>query len=151
MTLTAKDPNYAERVRDSFARQSFLRLLDARIVALEPGRCTIEMPTREDLCQQHGFVHAGVTSTLADTASGYAAYSLMPADSSVLTVEFKVNLLAPAQGERLVATAEVEKAGQTLVVVRARVEGVGPQGSKPVATMLATMMCLRGRSDGRPT
>lgn len=150
MSFVAQDPNFRERVTASFERQSFLRLLGARITALEPGCCTVEIPARDDLRQQHGHLHAGVTTTIADVAAGYAAYTLMPADSSVLSLEFKVNLLAPARGDRLVARAEVVKPGRTATVVRADVVGVTAEGEQPVATMLATMFCLENRPD-RPT
>lgn len=139
-----KDPEFEARVRSSFARQTLMRTIGAEIASVEPGRCEIAMRSRPDLCQQHGFVHAGITTTLADTAAGYAAYSLMPAGSSVLTVEFKVNLLAPAVGERLVARAVVERAGKTLSVVRSEVLA---DGERPVALMQATMMCMRDMED----
>ncbi|MGQ9369510.1 PaaI family thioesterase [Azospirillum sp. ST 5-10] len=147
MTFEARDPDFAARVRNSFSRQTFLATLGAALTEVAPGRCTIVMPARPDLCQQHGYIHAGVTTTLADTAAGYAAFSLMPADSSVLTVELKINLLAPARGERLEARGVVEKAGRTLTVVRADVTGHGDGGTTPIATLLATMMCLHGTSD----
>ncbi|TAN79711.1 MAG: PaaI family thioesterase, partial [Magnetospirillum sp.] len=112
------------------------------LVGLEPGHCVLDMPVRPGLCQQNGFVHAGATTAIADTAAGYAAFSLMTAEADVLTVEFKMNLLNPAEGETLVARAQVIKPGRTLVVVRADVFGVTGGGEKPVATMLATMMSL---------
>jgi len=145
--FTPKDPDYRAKVEASFARQAFLATIGARMAALEPGRCTLEMPTRPDLAQQHGFVHAGATTTLADTAAGYAAFSLMPAGSAVLTTEFKVNLLSPAKGEKLVARAEVLKPGRTLIVVRSDVFGVEDGKETLAATMLATMICLAGASD----
>jgi len=140
--LTPSDPAFAERVRDSFARQSFMTTLGAELVRVEPGSCEIQLPYREDLCQQHGYIHAGVTTTLADNAAGYAAYSLMPADSSILTVEFKVNLLAPALGERPIARAHVRRAGKTISVVHSEVFAQQDGREKLVALMLATMMCL---------
>jgi uncharacterized protein (TIGR00369 family) len=142
-----KDSDYRAKVEASFARQAFLATIGARMTALEPGRCTLDMPTRPDLAQQHGFVHAGATTTLADTAAGYAAFSLMPAGSAVLTTEFKVNLLSPAKGEKLVARAEVIKPGRTLIVVRSDVYGVEGGRETLVATMLATMICLAESSD----
>jgi uncharacterized protein (TIGR00369 family) len=140
--LIASDPAYAERVRASFGRQSFMTTLGAELVRVEPGQCEIHLPYRADLCQQHGYIHAGVTTTLADNAAGYAAYSLMPANSAVLTVEFKVNLLAPAVGERLIARAHVRRSGKTISVVHADVFAVQGGKEKLVAVMLATMMCL---------
>lgn len=144
---TPLDPDFAQRVRDSFGRQPFMRTIGAELTDVAPGRCTIELPFREDLCQQHGFLHAGVTGTLADNAAGYAAYSLMPADSSVLTIEFKMNLLAPAVGERLIARAEVKRSGKTITVVQAEVSAVKDGHEKPVAMMQATMMCLHNAPD----
>jgi len=102
------DANFEQRVRESFARQGVMRLIGAQLGRLEPGRVDIELPFRDDLSQQHGFFHAGITSTIADSAGGYAAYTLFPADSSVLTVEFKINLIAPAHGEKLIATGQVK-------------------------------------------
>ena len=132
-----QDPNFAERVRESFARQRVMQLIGARIVTLEPGLIEIDMPAREDLTQQDGFVHAGIVTTLMDSACGYAAYTLMPADSSVLSVEFKVNLLAPANGDVVSARAEVKRAGRTLTVCTADAMTNG----RICATMLATMIC----------
>ena len=106
--------DYAERTRASFARQRIMHLLGAEMTRVEPGVVEIELPFRDDLTQQHGFFHAGATSTIADSAGGYAAFTLFPADASVLTAEFKINLLAPAAGERLRARGTVIKTGRTL-------------------------------------
>ena len=137
-----KDAGWRERVEASFASQTFMRTLGVRLAELEPGRCALEMPVRPDLCQQNGFVHAGASTAIADTAAGYAAYSLMPAGVNVLTVEFKMNLLNPAEGDVLVARAQVIKPGRTLVVVRSDVFGIRDGGERHVAAMLATMMSL---------
>jgi uncharacterized protein (TIGR00369 family) len=145
--FTPKDPDFAAKVRDSFARQPFMRTIGAELVRVAPGFCEITLPFRPELCQQHGYLHAGVTTTLADNAAGYAAFSLMPADSSVLSVEFKINLIAPAQGEHFLARATVEKPGRTLTVVRADVFDVQDGQERCVATMLATLMCLEGKPD----
>lgn len=142
-----RDPNFAARIADSFARQTFMGTLGATLARVEPGFCEIHMPWRADLCQQHGYVHAGVTTTLADNACGYAAYSLMPADSSVLTVEFKTNFLAPGEGSVLRARAVVEKPGRSLTVTRAEVVGLVDGREKTIALMQATMMCMAGRPD----
>lgn len=142
MTNPPKDSGFRDRVRTSFDRQAFMRTLGVEMTELEPGRCVLEMPVRPDLCQQNGFVHAGATTAIADTAAGYAAHSLMPAEANVLTVEFKMNLLNPAEGEVLVARAEVIKPGRTLMVVRSDVFGRRDGREKQVATMLATMMAL---------
>jgi uncharacterized protein (TIGR00369 family) len=119
-------------------------LIGARLNLVEPGIVEISLPYRADLTQQDGYLHAGVITTVADSAAGYAAYSLMPAGSRVLSVEFKVNLLRPARGESFVARAEVIKAGRTLSVVRADVFAIGANSEKElVATMQGTMMCLK--------
>lgn len=144
----SRDPDWDAKVRLSFARQTIMATIGARVSALTPGFCEIELPYRRDLCQQHGFLHAGITTTIADSAAGYAAFSLMPSGSSVLTVEFKVNLMAPAAGERFLARGTVVKPGRTLTVVDAEVVALGNGGDMVVAQMLATMMCLTGKADG---
>lgn len=142
--------NSGERVRASFARQKAMEMIGAKLVRVEPGEVEIELPFREDLTQQHGFIHAGVITAVVDSACGYAAYSLMPPGASVLTVEFKVNLLAPARGERFRALGKVVKAGKTISVCHGEVVAVGEQGEKLVATMSATMMTLIGRPGVTP-
>lgn len=137
-----RDPEWDAKVRASFNRQTVMEMIGARIAALCPGVCEIELPYRRDLCQQHGFLHAGITTTIADSAAGYAAFSLMPPGASVLTVEFKVNLMAPAAGERFLARAKVVKPGRTLTVVDAEVVAADKGAEKVVVHMLATMMCL---------
>ena len=127
-----------------------MRVLGAELLHVGDGRAVIEVPFRDDLTQQHGYFHAGVVSSIADTASGYAAYSVMPPDSSVLTVEFKINLLNPAAGDRLRAEAEVKKAGRTLVVVSATVMAINGDKSTPCAEFLGTMIVLRDTSDSEP-
>jgi uncharacterized protein (TIGR00369 family) len=124
-----------------------MNLIGARLSLVEPGVVEISLPYRADLAQQDGYLHAGILTTIADSACGYAAYSLMPAGSAVLSVEFKVNLLRPARGLTFVARAEVIKPGRTLTVVRADVFGIAGNGGNAerelVATMLSTMICLR--------
>jgi uncharacterized protein (TIGR00369 family) len=142
-----RDPDWDKKVRDSFARQTVMTTIGARVAALRPGYCEIELPYRRDLCQQHGFLHAGITTTIADSAAGYAAFSLMPPGASVLTVEFKVNLMAPAAGEVFFGRGRVVKPGKTLTVVEAEVIARGADGEKTVAQMLATMMCLADKAD----
>jgi len=138
------NPSFAEEVAASFAQQPIMNLIGAQLSLVEPGVIEITLPYRTDLTQQHGYLHAGVVTTIADSACGYAAYSLMPAGSEVLSVEFKVNLLRPARAETFVARAEVIKAGRTLTVVRADVFGVAGNGDRELlATMQGTMMCLR--------
>ncbi|MEQ9627224.1 MAG: PaaI family thioesterase [Roseitalea porphyridii] len=146
-SFTPKDSDFARRVRESFQRQSIMGLIGARLSRVEPGEVEIELPFRADLCQQHGFFHAGVTSTIADSAAGYAGYSLFAADSSVLTVEFKINLLAPADGELLRAVGRVVKPGRTLTVTEAEVFVTKNGGEKPCARLSQTLMCLTGRPD----
>ena len=138
-----RNPAFAEEIRQSFAKQTIMGLIGAQLSRVDPGVIEITLPYRADLAQQHGYLHAGIVTTIADSACGYAAYSLMPPNSEVLSVEFKVNLLRPAKGEEFVAVAEVIKAGKTLTVVRADVFGVGNEGDRQlVATMLGTMICL---------
>ena len=138
-----RNPAFAEEIRQSFAKQTIMGLIGAQLSRVDPGVIEITLPYRADLAQQHGYLHAGIVTTIADSACGYAAYSLMPPDSEVLSVEFKVNLLRPAKGEEFVAVAEVIKAGKTLTVVRADVFGVDNEGDRQlVATMLGTMICL---------
>jgi uncharacterized protein (TIGR00369 family) len=136
---------FADEIKQSFAKQTIMGLIGAELTRVEPGLIEITLPYRSDLTQQHGYLHAGVVTTIADSACGYAAHSLMPPNSEVLSVEFKVNLLRPAQGERFVAAAEVIKSGKTLTVVRADVYAErGDQKRELIATMTGTMMCLQG-------
>ncbi len=138
------NPSFAEEVERSFARQPIMNLIGAKLSLVEPGVVEITIPYRADLAQQDGYLHAGVVTTIADSACGYAAYSLMPAGSEVLSVEFKVNLLRPAQGVTFIAHAEVIKAGRTLTVVRADVFGIDGNADRELtATMQGTMICLR--------
>jgi uncharacterized protein (TIGR00369 family) len=143
-----KNPDFAVRVRDSFARQGIMGLIGARLGRVEAGLVEIRLPFRADLSQQHGFFHAGVTSTIADSAGGYAAISLFAADDSVVTVEFKINLLAPAEGDELVATGRVIRPGRTLTICELDVEVVKGGEARLCAKGLQTAMCLAGRSDG---
>lgn len=143
----AKDPDYDRRVRASFDRQTIMGLIGARLAGVGPGVVEIELPFRADLCQQHGFFHAGITSTIADSAGGYAGFSLFPAEASILTVEFKINLLAPADGELLRAVGRVVKPGRTLTVTEVDVSVIKNGGEKACARMTQTLMCLAGRPD----
>ncbi len=118
-----------------------MTLIGAELSDLQPGKCEIRLPYRADLTQQNGFFHAGITSTIADTAGGYAAYTLMPANSDVLTVEYKMNLVAPADGELLVAIGEVVRPGKTLVVSRVDVRSIKNSQSTLCATLLQTLIC----------
>jgi uncharacterized protein (TIGR00369 family) len=144
MNYQVSNPRFADDIKQSFALQSIMRLIGAELSLLEPGIVEITLPYRADLAQQNGYVHAGIVTTIADSAAGYAAYSLMPAGAEVLSVEFKVNLLRPAQGKSFVARAEVIKPGRTLTVARADVFGVADSSDRAlVATMLATIICLQ--------
>lgn len=136
---------FESRVRTSFGRQAFLATIGARLIRVAAGEVAIELPFRADLAQQHGFLHAGVVTAIVDTACGYAAYSLMPEDAAVLTVEYKVNFLAPAEGDRLVATGRVIKDGQTITVCTGEVIAALGGQEKLVAVMQATMMTVMGR------
>jgi len=120
-----------------------MALIGAELKLAEPGVVEITLPYRKDLTQQNGYLHAGMVTTIADSAAGYAAYSLMPAGSEVLSVEFKLNLLRPAKGESFLARAEVIKPGKTLTVVRADVFGISETGTRElVATLQGTMFCI---------
>lgn len=144
--FTPRSENYQEKVRDSFGRQPAMGSLGVEIASLEPGRIELTMPYNADFTQQHGFIHAGIISTALDSACGYAAFSLMEDDAAVLTVEFKTNLIAPADGEQFKFRAEVVKPGRTLTVVNATAYAVKDGTEKAVATMTGTMMALVGRS-----
>ena len=135
-----------QKVRDSFAKQDFLRTLGAELTRVEPGRVDVRCAFRDDLRQQHGYVHAGVLFTLGDTAAGYAALTMMPLDKAVLSVEVKINLLSPALGESLEARARSLRAGRQLHVIAVDVFALAVGQEKHVATMLATLMCVEPRN-----
>jgi uncharacterized protein (TIGR00369 family) len=140
---TPKDPDFAARVRSSFEQQALMRTIGARLRRVDPGEVEIEIAWDERLTQQHGYLHAGVVTSVLDSACGYAAYTLMPATSTVLSVEFKVNLLRPAAGVSFVARARVVRAGRTITTTAAdlyALDGDVGVGERHVATMLATMI-----------
>jgi len=143
----APTPDFEDRTRASFARQTVMTTLGITLQAVAPGRVVLAMRHRDDLTQQHGFLHAGMVSTALDSACGYAAFTLMPADAAVLTIEFKVNLLAPARGPFLRFEGEVTKAGRTISVVdgRAWQRATADGEDGLVATMTATVMTVLGR------
>jgi len=145
MNFEINDPNYENRVRESFSKQKLMETIGARLTKVLPGEVEISLPFRDDLTQQHAFIHAGIVATIADTACGYAAFSLMAPDSAVLTVEYKINLLSPAVGESLVAHGRVKKPGRTVTVCSADVFAFKKGEKKLVATMLATIMSILGR------
>ena len=142
-----RDPDFEGRVRASFARQRAMATIGAQLVRVVPGEVELEMPFREDLTQQHGFLHAGIVTALVDSACGYAALSVLDRDAAVLSVEFKVNLLAPARGERMRAVGRVVKPGRTLVVCTGEVVAVAGRAESVVALIQATMMAVRGRPE----
>ena len=146
MTFQPKDPNFADRVCASFARQRMMQTLGVEITRLAPGEIELAMPYEAAFTQQHGFIHAGIMATVLDSACGYAAFSLMPTDAAVLTVEFKTNLLAPAKGERFLFRAHVVKPGRTLTVCDGQafaLENLADE--RLVATMNGTLMALYDR------
>jgi len=145
-----KTPDYAERVRDSFRRQRIMQVLGAELVRVEPGLVEIELPFRADLTQQHGFLHAGVVTTIVDSACGYAAFTLMPAEAEVLTVEYKVNFMAPARGRSFLARGRVVRPGRHITVCTGEVLAQTDGGPVPVATMLTTMFQVVDRPDVKP-
>jgi uncharacterized protein (TIGR00369 family) len=147
MEYTPRAADFEQRVRDSFARQSIMRLLGARLSEVVPGRVTITLPYRHDLCQQHGFFHAGVTSTIADSAGGYAGFTLFPAESSVMTVEFKINFLAPADGELLRAEGRVVRPGRRLTVCDVDVLAEKGGNTTLCARLTQTLICLENKPD----
>jgi uncharacterized protein (TIGR00369 family) len=140
------NPDFEQRTRASFARQGAMGLIGAVLEKVEPGRVEISLAFRPDLSQQHGFFHAGIISTIADTAGGYAGFTLFPPDSGVLTVEFKVNLIAAAEGDRAIAVGQVLRSGRTLTVCH--LDAFVEKDGKRVhcATGLQTLMALAGRA-----
>ncbi len=146
-TSATQSPEFEARVRESFNRQKVMRTIGATLARVAAGEVEITLPFRDDLTQQHGFIHAGIVSTIADNACGYAAYTLMPADAAVLTIEYKVNLVSPAVGDRLIARARVAKAGRTVTVCACDVFALLDGQEKMVATMLNTLMTVRDRPE----
>ncbi|MHB8244620.1 MAG: PaaI family thioesterase [Acidimicrobiales bacterium] len=141
------DPDYVHRARDSFSRQLVIEMIGAKMRRVEAGLVEIELPYRADLAQQHGYLHAGIVATIGDSAGGYAGYSLMPVASTVLTVEYKINLLAPAEGERFFATGRVINSGRTLTICEVDVEAFKDGVRTTCAWLLQTLVCLENRSD----
>jgi uncharacterized protein (TIGR00369 family) len=144
--MKAQDPDFANRVRASFERQAAMKTIGASLAAIEPGRVVIELPHSPALTQQHGFLHAGMIATALDSACGYAAFTLMPPDAAVLTIEYKINLLAPGKGRLFRMEGVVVKPGRTITVVDGKAWAVAEDGSeKLIATMNATEMAIVGR------
>ncbi len=145
--MVPRNPDYKTRVLDSFSRQKFMGTLGASIILVEPGYVEIELPFHEGLGQQHGFFHGGVVGTLGDNGCGYSSFSLMEATSSVLSVEYKINFIAPAQGDKLISKGRVIKPGRSLVISQADLYVVKDGVEKHCATTLGTMMVMRNMSD----
>lgn len=148
MTTTPFEPrcaHYADRVKRSFARQGAMQTLGGRLGLLVPGAVDIELSWAAALTQQHGFLHAGMVATALDSACGYAGFTLMAEDAAVLTIEFKINLLAPAKGERFRMEGRVIKPGRTITVCEGRAFAIDGSQQKMVATMGCTLMAVTGR------
>ncbi len=145
--FTPRNPRFETMLRDSFAKQGIMAHIGAEMGALAPGACEITLPYSDDVSQQHGFFHGGVVGTIADSAGGYAGFSLMEEGDGVLTVEFKLNLMAPADGELLIARGEVVRPGRSLTVTRADVSVVKEGRETPCAVMQQTLMRMVGRAD----
>lgn len=141
-TFEQRDPNYRARVEASFARQKAMGTLKIALVRVEPGEVELMFPYQEAFTQQHGFIHAGILATALDTACGYAAFSLMSPEAAVLSVEFKINLLAPAKGDHFRVIGRVVKPGRTITVCQAEAFGCSGDQSKLVASMTGTMMAV---------
>ena len=142
-----RDPDFEARVRDSFSRQTAMHPMGAVLGRVAPGEVEVEMPHRTDLAQQHGFIHGGIMTAILDSACGYAALSLSAPDTAVLTVEYKVNFIAPAKGERFVSRGEVLRPGATVTVCKGDMMAFADGEEKLVATMLTTLMLLPNRPD----
>jgi uncharacterized protein (TIGR00369 family) len=147
MNFEPKTQNYRQKVEDSFNSQKFMDFIGAKLVDVKPGFCEIHLPFKEELTQQNGFFHAGIISTLADNAAGYASFSLMEEDASILSVEFKLNLISPGVGDLLVARANVLKSGRTLTICRADVFAVKDGVEKLCAASQATLIQIKNSSD----
>jgi uncharacterized protein (TIGR00369 family) len=147
MSYQPKDPDFRNKVQESFDRQQFMKTINAHLHKTEAGFCEIHLPFDSKLTQQHGFFHAGVVSTIADNAAGYAAFTLMEKDSSILTVEFKLNLIAPADGNLLIGRSTVLKYGKTLTICRSDVFIVNDGIEKLCAAAQSTLIELRNRND----
>ena len=141
------DPNFAERVSASFAKQNAMELIQASMPLIEHGMTEIHLPHWAGVEQQHGFVHGGVVGMIADSAAGYAAMTMVSATDSVLTVEFKMNLVAPADGEKLIARGKVVRPGKTLIITQAEVFAVNGEKETLCALMQQTIMVMHGKGE----
>jgi len=149
VSFVPADPAFVERTRASFARQGIMALIGATLERVEPGVVEIALPFKPELSQQHGFFHAGVLATIADSAAGYAAFTLFPADAAVLTVEYKINLMAAADGDKLTAVGKVIRTGRTLTVCQFDVHVEKQARATHCATGVETLIALVGRSGVR--
>lgn len=140
-----KDPSFEEKVKQSFFRQEVMNTVGAKLVLIRPGHVELECEYNKKFTQQHGFIHAGIVSTVLDSACGYSAFSLMPKNSAVLTIEFKINFLSPAQGEKFIAIGKVKKPGKTITVCDGELYAVNKNDRKLVATMTGTLMSIPNR------
>ena len=145
--IRTSDPHFAERVHASFNRQNAMALIQATLPVVEPGRTEIHLPHWDGVEQQHGFVHGGVVGMIADSAAGYAAMTVVPETASVLTVEFKMNLVSPADGEKLIARGKVVRPGKTLIITQAEVFAVKDGRETLCALMQQTIMVMHGREE----
>jgi uncharacterized protein (TIGR00369 family) len=139
-----QDSGFETRVRANFSRQTLMKTIGASMSKVVPGEVEIVLPFRHDLAQQHGYLHAGVVTAIVDTACGYAALSLMPKENEVLSIEFKINFLSPAKGDRLIARGRVTRSGRTITVCAGEVFALNDETETLVATMLATMIAVPG-------
>lgn len=139
--------DFRERIRQSFGRQPAMETIGATLARIEQAMVEIELPFDPKLTQQHGLLHGGIISTALDTACTYAAFSVIPVDASLLTIEFKVNLMSPGRGERFLFHGEITKPGSTIIVADGRAYAISDGPAKLIASMTATMMVVRGRED----
>ncbi|TQV88167.1 PaaI family thioesterase [Aliikangiella coralliicola] len=140
---------FRQQVIESFSRQQVMKTINVKLLSVTPGKVELEFPYQTELTQQHGFIHAGIVSTVVDSACGYAAFSLMPENAAVLTIEFKVNLLAPARGEHFVAVGQVKKQGRNITVTEGELFACTDNERKSVASMVGTIMAVYDREGVR--
>jgi uncharacterized protein (TIGR00369 family) len=140
-----RNPAWEKKSREIFERQSFMRMIGARIAALSPSMCDLELPYRDDLCQQNVYLHGGVITSIADTSCGIASSTLLSADAGILSVEFKYNMMAPAAGERFIARGRVIRPGRTITIAESAVFAVKDGVETEIGRMLATMMFLENK------
>ena len=147
MAFETRNPDYAARTFDSFNRQTFMHSIGAVIEKIGPGKVTVRLPARDDLFQQHGFFHGGLVGTIADNAGGYAGFTLLRPEDSILSVEYKLNIVAPAVGDEIIEIGEVVRPGRTLTVCQSEVYAVTGETRKLCAVMLGTFMAMANSPD----